>query len=85
MVQAIRQVECAMGTSLKLPTKSELRNRDVARRSLVAARTIMKGEVYTVDNVSIKRPGTGIPPIHYWDLLGQPANKDYREDELIIR
>jgi len=85
LVKAIRQVECAMGTSVKLPTKSEFMNRDAARRSLVASRPIKKGDVYSVDNVSIKRPGTGISPMYYWDLLGQKANKHYHEDELITQ
>lgn len=83
MVKAIRQVEMAMGTSMKLPMPSEIKNREVARKSLVAARPIHEGETYTPDNIAAKRPGTGISPMRYWDILGRKSDKDYMEDELV--
>lgn len=83
MVQSIRQVEAALGSPLKAPAPSELKNKPVARRSLVAARDILKGEVFTEKNLTAKRPGNGISPIYYWDLLGKAADRDYKQDETV--
>lgn len=83
MVKCIRQVELAIGSSLKTPTRSERKNRDIARKSIVAAREIKKGEKFTSDNIAFKRPGTGVSPMHYWDLLKETSDKDYSKDELI--
>lgn len=83
MVSAIREVEVALGTSIKIPTKSEIKNKPIARKSLVAAKPIRKGDIFTSDNLAIKRPGNGIEPINYWNLLGQKAHKSYEEDDLI--
>jgi N-acetylneuraminate synthase len=83
MVKAIRHVEMAIGHSRKIPTSSESKNRNIGRKSLVAAKTIQKGDIFTPDNLAIKRPGTGISPMRYWDLLGQHSTEDYSEDELI--
>jgi len=83
MVDAIRQVEQALGRSIKVATASEIKNRAVARKSLVALKSIQKGEVFTVDNLGVKRPGDGISPVAYWDMLGRAASKDYQEDELV--
>jgi N-acetylneuraminate synthase len=83
MVKSIRQIETALGNSMKIPTLSESKNRDIARKSLVAAKPIKKGEFFTTDNLTTKRPGTGISPMYYWDILGKESNKDYSEDELI--
>jgi N-acetylneuraminate synthase len=83
MVNSIRQVEQAFGSAYKKPTEEELANRKVARKSLVAARAIKAGERYTEYNVEVKRPGMGISPIRYWDLLGKAASRDYMEDEAI--
>lgn len=83
MVCAIRQVEQALGDGRKVPTASEVENRGVARRSLVAARSICKDEMFTADNVTVKRPGTGLSPMLYWDVLGKPAQHEYNVDEMI--
>jgi len=83
MVAAIRQVEQAMGQARKIPAPSELKNKDIARKSLVAAKAIDAGERFTEENLTTKRPGNGISPLHYWDLLGKKADRAYREDEVI--
>lgn len=85
MVQAIRNIELAMGNGVKQPSPSEIKNRTVARKSIVAARNIKKGEIFSKDNLTIKRPGTGISPMFYDDLLGTESAKAYRVDELIIQ
>lgn len=84
MVQGIRQVEKSMGSAVKEPTSSEKRNMAVARKSLVAACEIKKGELFTPENLSSKRPGNGISPMEYWEWLGRIASRDYDEDELIV-
>ena len=81
MVAAIREVEQALGDGIKRPAASELANKAVARKSLVAARAITAGEPLTASHIASKRPGTGISPYKYWDLLDKPANNDYREGE----
>lgn len=83
MVTAIREVETALGSSEKMPTSSELKNQDIARKSIVAKKSIKKGELFSDDNLTTKRPGTGISPMKWFDLLGTPSNRDYVEDELI--
>ena len=83
MATGIRQIEEAIGGSVKFPSGSERANIAVARKSLVAAKAIKRGEIFTRGNVAIKRPGTGKSPGEYWSLLGQKATKDYEADELI--
>jgi N-acetylneuraminate synthase len=83
MVKAIRQVEVALGSTRKIPTTSEVKNRDVARKSLIAARPIHKNEVFSPENLTTKRPGRGISPMRYWEYLRKRSDKDYAEDELI--
>jgi N-acetylneuraminate synthase len=85
MIKAIRQVEVALGAMRKVPTKSEIKNRDVARKSLITAGPIHKGDTFTAENMTIKRPDTGISAMQYWDYLGKKADKDYLEDELIAQ
>ena len=84
MVKAIRQVETALGSSVKTPTVSEVKNKSVARKSLVAARDIKEGEELTESNLTIKRPGSGLSPYRYWELIGNKASKNYKVGELII-
>ncbi|MDN3697693.1 N-acetylneuraminate synthase [Vibrio cortegadensis] len=84
MVTAIRQVEVALGVGVKSPTVSEVKNKAVARKSLVAAKAIQQGELITEDNLTIKRPGSGMSPYHYWTLLNQPASQDYQAGDLIF-
>lgn len=85
MVKAIREVELALGNGAKVPAPSELKNVDVARKSLVAARDIAKGEAFTCENLTVKRPGGGLSPFEYWDTLGKLAERDYQRDERIAR
>ena len=83
MINAIRNVEVAMGDGEKKPSISEIKNRSKIRKSLVAATSIQKGEVFTTENLTTKRPGHGISPMQYRELLGTNANKSYDKDELI--
>ncbi|OBT10105.1 N-acetylneuraminate synthase [Vibrio sp. UCD-FRSSP16_10] len=84
MVKAIRQVEVALGSNVKTPTKSEVKNKIVARKSLVAAIEIKSGEQFSDSNLTIKRPGTGVSPYRYWELVGSKATKDYKVGDLIV-
>ncbi|MGH6946944.1 MAG: N-acetylneuraminate synthase [Kiloniellales bacterium] len=83
MTAAIREVEAALGDGIKVPQPSEAKNKPIARKSLIAARPIKAGEPFTAENVTTKRPGSGLPPLLLWDLLGRTASRDYRADEPI--
>jgi len=83
MVKAIRNIELALGSSIKKPSKSETPNMQIARKSIVAKTTISKGETFTEDNLAVKRPGNGISPMRWDEIIGTNASKDYQEDELI--
>ena len=83
MVQAIRDTEQALGNGIKSPQPSEIKNKAIARKSLVAAKAIQTGEVFTEENLTTKRPGDGLSPYQYWSLLSKPAAQDYAEGELI--
>jgi N-acetylneuraminate synthase len=83
MVESIRQIEAALGSSAKLPTASELKNHPIVRKSLAARNAIVKGEPFTNENIKIVRPGSGISPINYWTILGKTATQSYNKDELI--
>jgi N,N'-diacetyllegionaminate synthase len=83
MVTAIRNIEIALGDGIKRLTPSEARNKPVARKSLVASQTIKAGEVFSEQNITTKRPGTGISPMRWDEVMGQIAQKDYNEDDLI--
>ena len=83
MIKKIRLVEKMMGNGLKKSMPSEIKNKNIARRSLVAAKKIIKGEVFTSDNLTVKRPGTGISPMLYWEYLGNKSNNNYQADDLI--
>jgi N,N'-diacetyllegionaminate synthase len=83
MVAAIRHVECALGDGVKRPSASELPNRAVARKSLVAACVIHKGEPFTAANIAVKRPGSGLSPMHFDEVLGRGAPRDFLADEMI--
>jgi N-acetylneuraminate synthase len=85
MVCAIRTVKQVMGTGVKCPMKSELNNRSIARKSLVASQSIHTGELFSVENLAIKRPGTGISPMEYWDILGKVAHTYIDQDTVIRR
>ena len=83
LVENIRDIEKALGSSEKLPTATEIKNRQVARRSIVACKPIKSGETFTTENIVVKRPGTGQSPFKYWDLLGTKSQRDIAENELI--
>lgn len=83
MVLAIRNVEIAMGDGVKRPSPSEAENVAVARKSIVAARPIATGEVLSADNLAVKRPGTGISPMQWDDVIGRPARRAFAADEAI--
>ncbi len=83
LVSSIREVELALGTTIKAPCKEEYNTADVARKSLVAIQNIQDGEIFTENNLGFKRPGTGIRPIQWWQYLGKTALKAYRKDDLI--
>lgn len=83
MVTAIRNIEIALGDGIKRLTPSEARNKPVARKSLVASRAISIGEIFTAEILTTKRPGTGISPMRWDELVGQASQKNYNEDDLI--
>ncbi|MGR5297173.1 N-acetylneuraminate synthase [Vibrio mediterranei] len=83
MVEAIRNIEVALGTGWKVPTPTEQSNRSVVRKSIVAAKVISAGELITADMLEIKRPGNGISPTRWDEVLGSVAKKDYRIGELL--
>ena len=83
MVQAIRNIEVALGDGIKKPSASESKNIPIARKSIVAARTIKKGEVFTSENLVVKRPGNGVSPMEWDNVMGKIAKVDYKMDDLI--
>ena len=83
MVCSIRNIEKAIGTGDKTPSASEKKNITIARKSIVAKKEIKAGEVFTVENITVKRPGTGISPMRWNEVLGTKAVRDFNEDEKI--
>jgi N,N'-diacetyllegionaminate synthase len=83
MVLALRAVEIALGDGVKRPTAGELENAAAARKSIVAARAIAAGETLTADNLTVKRPGTGMSPLRWDDVVGLSASRDYAPDDPI--
>ena len=83
MVKAIRNIEKAMGNGIKKPSKSETKNIPIARKSIVAAKKIVIGECFTEDNITTKRPGTGISPMKWDEVIGSKATRVYGPDDLI--
>jgi N,N'-diacetyllegionaminate synthase len=83
MVVGIRSIEKALGDGNKVITQNEIQNRDVARKSIVASRDIQAGEVFTENNLTAKRPGTGISPMEWDEVIGTKAKQSYVKDELI--
>ncbi|HLK28170.1 MAG TPA: N-acetylneuraminate synthase [Puia sp.] len=83
MVESIRHIEKALGSSIKSPSPSEIKNKIVARKSLVAAAEIKSGEVFTEKNLTVKRPGNGISPMEWDNVIGKKAKHHFKEDELI--
>lgn len=84
MVSAIRNIEKAVGGSgLKEVSTSEAKNKPIARKSIVASKSIKKGDFFTEENITVKRPGIGISPMQWDDVIGKTAKKDFEEDDLI--
>ena len=83
MVVAIKNTEKALGDGLKIPSRSEKSNMIIARKSIVANQTIKKGDILTEENIVVKRPGNGISPMNWDEVIGSIAEKDYLIDEII--
>lgn len=83
MVDGIRRIELALGNAEKKPSDTEMKNRLVARKSIVAKTSIKRGEILSEKNITTKRPGSGISPMKWKDIIGTKAIKDFQEDELI--
>ena len=83
MIAGVRAVEAALGDGVKGPRPSEMKNMDIARKSLVALRPLRAGEPFGADDLGAKRPGSGISPMDYWDWLGRPAPRDITADETL--
>ena len=83
MIKGIRRIEKSLGNGIKKPSLSEKKNIPIARKSIVASTKIKKGEVFTVKNLTVKRPGTGLSPMLWDRILGKKSQKNYIEDQLI--
>ena len=83
MVNSIRNIEKALGNGSKVVSESEKSNKEIVRKSIVANSNIKKGETFTNENLTIKRPGNGISPMDWYKVIGKSAIKDFKKDELI--
>lgn len=83
MIRAVRNIQLAMGTGRKKPSESEQKNRTVARKSIVAKCAIKKGDFFCEENLTAKRPGTGISPMRWFEVIGKKAERDFEMDEII--
>lgn len=83
MVKMIRKIELALGDGIKQPSKSERKNIKIIRKSIVAKKAIKLGEIFSEKNISVKRPGNGISPMEWDNIIGTRARKEYKEDDLI--
>lgn len=83
MIRAVRNIEMALGSGIKKPSRSEKKNIPIARKSIVAACIIAAGEIFTEENLTVKRPGSGISPMKWDDIVGRTAGKNYEKDDLI--
>jgi len=83
MVKSIRLVESSLGSGIKKPSPSEEKNKTIARKSIVAKKAIKSGEILTEENITVKRPGNGISPMQWNEIIGSKAVRDFNEDELI--
>jgi N,N'-diacetyllegionaminate synthase len=84
MVSSIRNIEKALGSDIKQPSKSEEKNKMVVRKSIVASKPIKMGELFSEKNLTVKRPGNGISPMLWDEVLGTKSNQNYQKDELIF-
>ena len=83
MIKSIRNIETLLGSKIKQPTPSELKNIQIARKSIVAKTNIQIGDIFNENNLTTKRPGNGISPIHWDELIGKKSKKNFKADELI--
>jgi len=83
MITAIRNIEKAMGDGVKIPSASEMKNIPIARKSIVAKKPIKKGDLFTENNLTVKRPGTGISPMEWDAYIGKSSDREYKMDDLI--
>lgn len=83
LVENVREAEIILGSGYKQVTPSEIKNKRIARKSIVARRNIKKGEVFTEENLICKRPGNGISPMRWYEVIGKRAEQDFEEDRLI--
>lgn len=83
MVTSIRNIEFALGDGVKRITPSEAKNKPIARKSLVAKCAISRGDVFTAENLAVKRPGSGVSPMRWDEVIGRIASSDYSADDLI--
>ncbi len=84
MVAAIRNIEKALGNGIKRPSPSEIKNKAIARKSIVASGDIKRGEIFSEENITAKRPGTGINPMMWHKVIGKKAKRNFKADELIV-
>lgn len=84
MVIKIRNIEMALGDGIKIPSKSELKNISIVRKSIVANKYIEKGDIFTEKNITCKRPGYGVSPMEWKNVIGKKAKKDFSKDEIIV-
>ena len=83
MVMAIRNIEVALGDGVKRASLSELKNKKIVRKSIVAANDIKQGEIFSESNITIKRPGCGLNPMKWYSVIGEVAKRDFKKDEAI--
>jgi N,N'-diacetyllegionaminate synthase len=83
MVISIRNIELALGNGIKEPSPSEQKNKAIARKSIVAEKKIEENEILTENNLTIKRPGNGINPMKWYEVIGKKAKRNFAKDELI--
>lgn len=84
MIKAVRNIEIALGDGIKKPTLGELKNKTLVRKSIVARMLIKKGDIFTDENLAVKRPGGGISPMQWDQVIGKKATQDFGENEYII-
>ncbi len=83
LVNSVRRAEIIYGSEMKKVTNSEKKNKKIARKSIIAKKKIKKGEIFSEENIICKRPGNGISPMHWYEIMGKQAEFDFNEDELI--
>jgi N,N'-diacetyllegionaminate synthase len=83
MIKYVRNIEIALGSATKKITKGELENLNVARKSIIALKQIKKGEIFSKNNLTVKRPGNGISPMKWYTVLGKKSKYEFKKDEII--